>query len=121
MQITNTTKGVRLVNAKVGGSVTQVSLAPGETKDVDVIETAAFKARVKAGEFGTKGSGSKADDGQGGGNASAYTVTEKGAGWLVITQDGKEVTKGLRKDAVEGFDKLSDAEKAAFVAANKAD
>ena len=66
MQITNTTKGVRLVNAKVGGSVTQVSLAPGETKDVDVIETAAFKARVKAGEFETKGSASKADDGQGG-------------------------------------------------------
>lgn len=118
MQITNTTKGVRLVNAKVGGSVTQVSLAPGETKDVDVIETAAFKARVKTGEFETKGSSSKQFEG---GQGGAFVVTDKGSGWFSISKDGAELTKSLRKDAIEGFDKLSDADKSAFVAANKAD
>lgn len=45
----------------------------------------------------------------------AFTVTDKGRGWWAITQDGKEVTKSLREDDVREFDKLSDADKAAFV------
>ena len=56
-----------------------------------------------------------------GGKAPVYAVAEKGNGWFAITQNGKDATKGLRKDAVEGFDRLSDDEKTAFVAANKAD
>lgn len=51
----------------------------------------------------------------------AYAVQEKSAGWFAITQDGKEVTKSLRKDDVAGFDALSDADKAKFVEANKAE
>ena len=49
-------------------------------------------------------------------------VKEKAAGWFVIVDaSGNEVTKSLRKDAVEGFDAKSDEDKAAFVAANQAD
>ena len=51
----------------------------------------------------------------------AYAVTEKSPGWFAITQGGKEVTKSLRKDDVAGFDALSDADKAKFVEANKAE
>jgi hypothetical protein len=56
-----------------------------------------------------------------GGQAKTYAVIEKSPGWFVIMNDGKEVTKSLRKDAVEGFDEKSDADKAAFVEANKAE
>lgn len=72
----------------------------------------------------------KAGDGSGEGNGAgdgkpastgSYAVSEKSAGWFVVTQDGKEVTKSLRKDAVSGFDALSDEDKAKFVEANKAE
>lgn len=53
--------------------------------------------------------------------APAYAVKDKGAGWFAIVDGDAEVTKSLRKDAVEGFDEKSDDEKAAFVEANKAD
>jgi hypothetical protein len=48
-----------------------------------------------------------------------YTVTDKGRGWWAITLDSKEVTKSLREDDVKEFDKLSDADKAAFVDLHK--
>jgi len=57
----------------------------------------------------------------GDGQAAAYAVVDKGRGWWVVTQDGKEVTKSLREDDVKEFDKLSDTDKAAFVDLHKAD
>lgn len=51
--------------------------------------------------------------------AGAYVVTDKSRGWWVIAQDGKEVTKSLREDDVKEFDKLSDADKLAFVDLHK--
>ena len=56
-----------------------------------------------------------------GGQAKTYAVVEKSAGWFAVTHGDKEVTKSLRKDAVEGFDALSDEDKAKFVEANKAE
>ncbi|WP_019997261.1 hypothetical protein [Aureimonas ureilytica] len=53
--------------------------------------------------------------------AVAYSIKDKGQGWFVVTADGAEVTKSLRKEAVQGFDAKSDVEKAAFVTENKAD
>lgn len=59
--------------------------------------------------------------GTGGDRPAGYVVTDKGSGWFVITKDGDEVTKSLRRDVVADFDAKSDDEKAAFVAANKPD
>lgn len=56
-----------------------------------------------------------------GGDPKTYAVVEKSAGWFAITHGDKEVTKSLRKDAVEGFDALSDDDKAKFIEANKAE
>lgn len=53
--------------------------------------------------------------------APVFSVADKGRGWFVITADGVEVTKSLRKDDVEGFDEFSEGEKAQFIKANKAD
>ncbi|MDY8108263.1 hypothetical protein U0C82_03750 [Fulvimarina sp. 2208YS6-2-32] len=50
---------------------------------------------------------------------SPYAVKEKGAGWFAVTKDGEEVTKSLRKDAVELFPAMTEDEKATFVEANK--
>lgn len=60
--------------------------------------------------------------GQANSNATGtYAVLDKGRGWWAITLDGKEVTKSLREDDVKEFDKLSDADKAAFVDLHKPD
>lgn len=48
-----------------------------------------------------------------------YAVKKKGGGYSVITLDGEEVTKALRKDDLEGFEELTDEDKAAFVELNK--
>ncbi|SHI80027.1 hypothetical protein SAMN02745911_1207 [Aureimonas altamirensis DSM 21988] len=116
-QVTNNSQAVRVINAKNGDRVVQVSIAPGQTKDIDVVETKVFKSAVEAGVLSVKG-GAKASSSP---PAGGYAVTEKGSGWFAITQDGKEVTKGLRKDAVDGFAKMNDEQKAAFVQANKAE
>lgn len=116
-QVTNNSQAVRVINAKNGDRVVQVSIAPGQTKDIDVIETKVFRSAVDAGVFSVKG-GAKAQAIQPAGN---YAVAEKGTGWFAITLDGKEVTKGLRKDTVDGFAKMNDEQKAAFVQANKAE
>ncbi|MCW0014902.1 MULTISPECIES: hypothetical protein [Rhizobium] len=52
---------------------------------------------------------------------SAYAVESKGGGYSVITKDGEPVTKGLRKDDLEGFDTLSEEDRAAFVELHKKD
>lgn len=50
---------------------------------------------------------------------TSYAVKEKGAGWFVITKDGEEVTKSIRKDGLEGFDEMSDEDKAIFAELHK--
>lgn len=53
--------------------------------------------------------------------AEGYAVKDKGGAWFVITKDGEEVTKSFRKADVEGFDEMSDEDKAAFVDLHKKD
>lgn len=53
--------------------------------------------------------------------ATAYEVKATSPGWFAVFQSDEQVTKGLRKDDVSGFDEFSDADKAAFVEANKAE
>ncbi|WMT85574.1 hypothetical protein NO932_11610 [Pelagibacterium sp. 26DY04] len=60
-KITNTSKAILGVNAKVDGKVRTVSLAPGETKDLDVIKTKVFDARVKSGALSVIAGKAKAD------------------------------------------------------------
>lgn len=60
----------------------------------------------------------KAPAGQNG-DAEPYVVKDKGSGWYVVTQGDKEVTGSLRKNALEGFNGLTEDEKKAFVEANK--
>jgi hypothetical protein len=50
---------------------------------------------------------------------TGYAVKDKGGAWYVITKDGAEVTKSLRKGDLEGFDTLSDEDKAAFADLHK--
>lgn len=52
---------------------------------------------------------------------NGYAVKDKGGAWFVITKDGEEVTKSFRKADVEGFDEMSDEDKAAFVDLHKKD
>jgi hypothetical protein len=51
----------------------------------------------------------------------AYEVKATSPGWFAVFDGDEQVTKGLRKDDVDGFDAKSDADKAAFVEANKAE
>ncbi|WP_370194378.1 MULTISPECIES: hypothetical protein [Aurantimonas] len=51
----------------------------------------------------------------------AYSVKQTSPGWFAVFQGDEQVTKGLRKDDVSGFDEFSDADKTAFVEANKAE
>ncbi|WP_313666214.1 hypothetical protein [Shinella sp.] len=46
--------------------------------------------------------------------ASAYAVAESSPGWFVVTKDGQPVTKKLRQSDLEGFDAMSEEDKAAF-------
>ncbi|GGE18218.1 hypothetical protein GCM10011390_41740 [Aureimonas endophytica] len=55
------------------------------------------------------------------GGPAVYAVKEKGSGWLVITKDGEEATKSFRKSELDGFDAMSDEDKADFVKANPKD
>lgn len=52
---------------------------------------------------------------------AAYEVKATSPGWFAVFDGDEQVTKGLRKDDVSGFDEFSDADKAAFVEANKAE
>lgn len=66
-------------------------------------------------------SGGPADDSEGVNNEKGYAIKSKGGGYSVVTLDGEPVTKSLRKDDLEGFDDLSDVDKAAFVELHKKD
>ena len=51
----------------------------------------------------------------------SYAIKDNGNGWFVITKDGEEVTKSVRKGDVEGFDTMSDADKQALAELYKKD
>jgi hypothetical protein len=50
-----------------------------------------------------------------------YAVVEKSPGWFVVNKDGVAVTKAMRKGDLEGFDAMSEEDKAAFVELQKAE
>lgn len=114
VDLTNTGKGPRVVHTAAGGTVL---IERGQTRkgiDVSEADLAALSGGPVAAipcEEAPKPEPS----------VGTYTVEDKGRGWYVIMKDGEEATKSLRKDDVDGFDELSDADKAAFVEANKAD
>ena len=114
-KVTNNAAGTRVVNAKVDGKVRQVSLKPGETRDLDLVETKAMKARIESGDIVVGKTVAKAKEQA----PTGYAVVDKGRGWHVVTKDGEEVTKSLREDDVKGFADLSDDDKAAFVDLHK--
>lgn len=107
-KITNNAPGIRVVNAKVDGKVVQVSLAPGETKDLDVIETKGHKARVESGVF-TVGKGDKKSD-------AGLKAEHHGGGKFNITKGEEVLLTGLSKADADAFNAMSDEDKAAFVA-----
>ena len=109
-KITNTTKAVLGVNAKVDGKVRSVSLAPGETKDVDVIETRVHKARVESGAL--KMGARAAKEAQ---NTSGLEAKHRGAGSYSIMRGDEEVAEGLSKADADAFNGMSDADRAAYV------
>jgi hypothetical protein len=51
--------------------------------------------------------------------ATDYVVAESSPGWFVVTKDGQPVTKKLRQSDLEGFDTMSDEDKAAFADLHK--
>lgn len=51
--------------------------------------------------------------------ATGFAVAETSPGWFVINKDGQAVTKKLRQSDLEGFDGLSDEDKAAFADLHK--
>lgn len=66
------------------------------------------------------GSQSEMDNGTATGAKTSYAVETKGGGYYVITKDGAPVSKSLKKADIEGFDDLSDEDKAAFADLHKA-
>jgi len=117
-KVTNLSKGTRTFNVKYGEGVRTVPLLRGATAELDLVDRdhPALKGREASGEIKIEGKATKPKSA-----SSGYAVKDKGAGWYVVTKDGAEVTKSLRKDAVEGFDAKSDEEKATFVDTNKAE
>ncbi|MCE7028469.1 hypothetical protein [Jiella avicenniae] len=103
-------------------TIVGVNIRPGASEDVpnwsEAKKNRTISKWIDGGIIAVSGD---ADPKNQSGGTSAYAVKDKGAGWYVITKDGAEVTKSLRKDAVEGFDAKTDEAKAAFVEANKAE
>lgn len=115
MKITNIANGTRGFWHK--GRI--VSLAPGQSVDLDLSDEAAAGVRGNPESFtiGAKAAEKAAEDDR----APAYAVRDKGRGWFVVMNGDQEATKSLRADDVEGFDAMSDEDKAAFVDLHKAD
>ncbi len=112
MQVTNIDKGPRGLNAKSG----PVLVEPGQTVDVELSD-AELKVSKGTGwfEFGAADKAPAKEPA-----AGAYEVKETSSGWFAVTQDGKPVTKSLRKDDLKDFDAMSVEDKAAFVELHKA-
>lgn len=109
-KITNTAKGVRIVNAKVDGKVVQVPLRPGQTKDLDVIETRVHKARVESGALKV---GARAA------REMSLKAEHHGGGKFNVTRGEETVLTGLTKVAADAFDAMSDEDQRAYVEASK--
>lgn len=124
MEITNNGKATQGVQTTSGPAYIKI----GETKTVELTEVGLrlakrlpFLTLADPAGGGSEGSGA---DGSGGDEkppVASYAVKDKGRGWFAITDGNTEVTKSLRADDVEGFDSMSDADKAAFVQAHKSE
>lgn len=117
MKITNNERGIRGVNA-IGGPIT---IRPGETVEVDMTD-AEVKSSKATGWFTMEGTAkaTKAER-KAASSSSSYEVRKTSPGWYAVFQGDEEVTKRMREDDVSGFDEFSEAEKADFVEANKAE
>lgn len=113
MKVKNLQSGPRGLNAKEG----PVLLEPGEEREVSLLG-AELKVAKATGWFAFDGEDSAEDDDSQG--KGSYEVKETSSGWFAVTQDGKPVTKSLRKEDVKDFDAMSDDDKAAFVDLHKA-
>lgn len=51
--------------------------------------------------------------------STGYAVAEKSPGWFHVTKDGEPVTKAMRRSDLEGFEEMSDEDKAAFADLHK--
>jgi hypothetical protein len=120
-KVTNNTRSVLGINVKDGDKVRSVSLAAGETRDLDVIETPVHKARVEAGKLTLGAKAAKAEK-QGGGGGGSDTATleakHRGGGSYSVMDGDKELVEKLDKDQADKFNALDDAGKAAFIEAN---
>ncbi|MCD1645258.1 hypothetical protein [Aurantimonas coralicida] len=93
-----------------------VSLAPGETAEYDLSpeERGGVTGNPESFSLGAKGE-------REGEKQLGMRVHDKGRGWFVVMDGDAEVTKNLRADDVDGFDAMSDEDKAAFIELHKAD
>ncbi|MDF1599717.1 hypothetical protein PZ895_07995 [Mesorhizobium sp. YIM 152430] len=114
-KITNNAAGVRVVNAKVDGKVTQVSLRPGETKDLDLIETKAMKARIGSGDIVVGKSAAKAKE-----SDTGFKAEHHGGGKFNVTEGETVHLSGLSKADADAFNAMSPADQKAYVDAEKA-
>lgn len=120
MRVTNNAAGLQGIHTTAG----VVYLKPGETRDLDLDEMQVkqvIRLPFIALEGVERGSAMQAATSVPLVSVPCFSVLDKGRGWFVITADGVEVTKSLRKDDVDGFDEMSEGEKALFIKANKAD
>lgn len=125
MKITNNSQRTEGFHATTGF----VQIRAGETRDLDLSEASLKLAkrlpylgiegvdRGSAMQHAKTGDAPKSEPAAG----SGYAIRDKGRGWFVVTHDGQDMTKSLREEDVSGFDEFSDADKAAFVEANKAE
>lgn len=109
-KITNTSEGIRTVNATVNSKATQVSLKPGETKELDVIVSKGFEARVAGGQF--KVSKTKPDE-------TGLKAEHHGGGKFNVTKGEETLLSGLSKADADTFNAMSEGDKAAYVEASK--
>jgi hypothetical protein len=114
-KVTNNAAGTRVVNAKVDGKVTQVSLAPGQTKDIDLIETKATKARIESGDIVVGKAASKAKEPD-----TGFKAEHHGGGKFNVTEGETVHLSGLSKADADAFNGMSPADQKAYVEAEKA-
>lgn len=62
MEVTNNSSAVLVLNGTVDGKAKSFSLAPKETKEFDLIESKANKARIKSGAISVDGKAKSQDD-----------------------------------------------------------
>ncbi|WP_116082101.1 hypothetical protein [Tropicimonas sp. IMCC34011] len=111
MNVENPTHRSKAVREAGGLTV----IKPGAAADVDGSGWSEEYRRKLSASGLVISEGEAADEPQG----TGLRVVDKGRGWFVVMDGDQEVTKSMRADDVPEFDGMSEADKAAFVAANK--